>query len=72
MEDKDGNELLYRIVGPDEFDIVKGYISMDSPVAKALMKKTLDEEVVVDLPNGDQQRYYIIDIQYTCQQSLGT
>lgn len=63
LEDDSGNELLYRIVGPDEFDLEKGYISMDAPVARALMKKTLDDEVVVQLPGGET-RFYVVDIRY--------
>ena len=39
LEDDDGEEVEYRIVGPDEFDAAKGYISMDSPLGRALMRK---------------------------------
>lgn len=63
LEDDAGNEWVYRIVGPDEFDVEKGYISMDAPVARALMKKALDDEVVVQLPDGET-RLYIVDIRY--------
>jgi len=64
LEDLDSNEHVYRIVGPDEFDFDPRYISMDSPVAKALMKKTIDDEVIIKLPQG-QQHYCILKIQYT-------
>jgi len=37
LEDEQGEETIYRIVGPDEFDVAKGYISMDSPVGRALL-----------------------------------
>src|SRR5512139_2290296 len=40
LEDENGNAVQYRIVGPDEFDPDKGWISMDSPVARALMKRS--------------------------------
>ncbi len=63
LEDEAGHETRYRIVGPDEFDLSKGYISMDSPIARALMKKALDEEVTVDTPKG-AQRYHIVGIRY--------
>lgn len=63
LEDDSGHELVYRIVGPDELDLAKGYISMDAPVARALMKKTLDDEVVVQLPGGET-RFYVVDIRY--------
>ena len=36
LEDDDGDEVEYRIVGPDEFDAAKGYLSMDSPLGRAL------------------------------------
>jgi transcription elongation factor GreB len=63
LEDGDGNEICYRIVGPDEFDPKKNWISMDSPVARALMKKTIDDEVMVTTPGG-VINYFIIDVSY--------
>jgi transcription elongation factor GreB len=63
LEDEEGEEHEYRIVGPDEFDPQKGWISMDSPMAKALMKKGVDEEVVVATPQGEMH-YYIVDVRY--------
>ncbi len=54
LEDDDGKESTYRIVGPDEFDMVAGYISMDAPLARALMRKALDDEVKVELPGGER------------------
>ncbi|MEW6740884.1 MAG: transcription elongation factor GreB [Nitrospirota bacterium] len=52
IEDTDGNICQYRIVGPDEFDPDKGFISIDSPMAKALLRRTEGDEVVVSRPNG--------------------
>ena len=63
LEDENGDEVKYRIVGPDEFDYEKNLISMDSPLAKALMGKNLDSDVAVETPQG-QKEYYIVDIQY--------
>jgi transcription elongation factor GreB len=63
LEDDEGRETIYRIVGPDEFEPARGWISMDSPVARALMNKTVDEEVLVTTPKG-AIRYCIIAIQY--------
>ena len=63
LEDEDGNETVYRIVGPDEFDLKKGFISMDSPVARALLKKGLDDEVTVKTPKGEKN-YYVVEISY--------
>jgi transcription elongation factor GreB len=64
LEDEEGECVTYRIVGPDEFNVEKGWISMDSPVARALMKRCLDDEVSVQRPAG-QIRYVITGIRYT-------
>lgn len=64
LEDDNGTELTYRIVGADEFDPDKGWISMDSPMAKALMKKAIDDEITVPTPQGER-RYYIVGVRYT-------
>ncbi len=63
LRDKHGNEQEYRIVGPDEFDHAPAYISMDAPLAGALMKRKLNEKVSVRLPSGTQV-YCIINIRY--------
>ena len=63
LEDEDGKEVTYRIVGPDEFDPALGWISMDSPMARALMKKTVDDEVRVETPSGVQV-YYVVEVGY--------
>jgi transcription elongation factor GreB len=53
VEDAEGNEAVYRIVGPDETDSDRGFISIVSPMGRALMGKCLDDEVVVKRPIGD-------------------
>jgi transcription elongation factor GreB len=63
VEDDDGTEHVYRIVGPDEFDAAPGYISMDSPLGRALMRKALDDEVKVELPGG-MKRYAVVGVRY--------
>ena len=63
LENEKGECVRYRIVGPDEFDANRGYISMDSPVAQALMKKAEGDEVVVHGPKGDI-RYLVIEVSY--------
>ncbi|HZX69521.1 MAG TPA: transcription elongation factor GreB [Rhodanobacter sp.] len=47
-----GETLLYRIVGPDETDAKQGWISIDSPIARAVLKKRIDDEFVAELPGG--------------------
>lgn len=64
VEDEAGAEHTWRIVGPDEFVAEKGWISMDAPLARALMKKQVDDEVEIDLPKG-RTRYWISAIRYT-------
>lgn len=59
----DGSELSYRIVGPDETDAPSGYISIDSPLARALLKKRVDDEFEVDLPAG-RTGFVVVDVAY--------
>ncbi|ERS11005.1 transcription elongation factor GreB [Marinobacter sp. EN3] len=63
IEDADGSEQEYRIVGADEFDLEKGYLSINSPLARALIGKHLDDEVSVRTPEGWKQ-VVITDIRY--------
>ena len=63
-EDDAGTQCCYRIVGADEFDPATGRIIMDSPMAKALMKKTIDDEVRVETPQG-RSEYTITAVHYT-------
>jgi transcription elongation factor GreB len=63
LEDEEGIISQYRIVGPDEFDPSKNLISMDSPMARALMKKTEGDEVIVKRPKGDAV-FTIVRVQY--------
>jgi len=53
MENEEGEEKLFRIVGPDEFDTREEYISLDSPLAKAMLGKSVDDEVYVRTPGGE-------------------
>lgn len=53
LEDEEGNDADYRIVGPDEFDGSKGWVSLDSPVGQALIGKKEGDEVRVRRPKGD-------------------
>ena len=63
IEDTDGNMYKYRIVGPDEFDPDKNFISIDSPMAKALLRRTEGDEVVVSRPNGTV-KFVVTSIRY--------
>ena len=63
IEGDDGTENTYRIVGPDEFDPKLGYISMDSPMGKALLGKQLDADIsiTVETREGPVKKSYIIN-----------
>ena len=63
LVDENGDQVSYRIVGPDEFDHAGHYISVDSPLARSLLKREIGEEVTVEVPNGCLV-YTIADIAY--------
>ena len=63
LEDAEGTSHRYRIVGPDEFDRDPAYISLDAPMAQALLKKAVDDEVRVATPEGERT-FYILSIHY--------
>ena len=63
LETEDGELKQYRIVGCDEFDPAKNWISVDSPVARALIGKVVDDEVKVDTPSG-RMTFYVNRIWY--------
>jgi transcription elongation factor GreB len=52
VEDEDGSVHEYRIVGADEIDSSQGWISIDSPFARAALKKRVDDEFEVITPGG--------------------
>lgn len=63
VEDEQGQTLKFRIVGPDEIYGRTDYISIDAPMARALLKKTVDDTAVVQTPTGAKE-WLIIDIEY--------
>jgi transcription elongation factor GreB len=63
VEDDAGRESVYRVVGPDEFDPSLGYISMDSPMGRALIGKSLHDEFSLKLPEGEAE-YVITEVGY--------
>ena len=56
-------EVTYRIVGEDEADIKKGLISFTSPIARALIGKSAEDEIVVKAPGGNVE-YEILSVKY--------
>lgn len=63
LEDEDGEQQRYRIVGPDELNLRLNLISIDSPLARSLLGKPLDAEVQVQAPGG-LRTWYIVAIDY--------
>ena len=64
LEDDDGELLRYRIVGEDELDLARGYISVDAPLARGLLGKQQGDDVELTLPKG-QTEYYIKTVLYS-------
>jgi transcription elongation factor GreB len=63
LENEAGEIVHYRIVGSDEFDPHKKAISINSPMARALIGKSVDDEIVVITPEG-RKEWIINAIQY--------
>lgn len=63
LEDENENIRIFRIVGADEFNPTKQWISIDSPVARALIGKQVDDEITVNTPGG-QVIYFVLEISY--------
>jgi transcription elongation factor GreB len=63
VEADDGAMHEYRIVGPDETDATLGWISIDSPLARAALKARVDDEFEAELPGG-KVRFVVIDVRY--------
>ncbi len=63
LEDEEQQTFKYKIVGPDELNPQKGYISIDAPLGRALLGKVIDSEIEIDSPNG-RKIYYVLAISY--------
>jgi transcription elongation factor GreB len=64
LENADSGQLVrYRIVGPDETDAALGDISVDSPLASAMLRKRVDDEFEVELPLG-RTSFVVVAVDY--------
>ncbi len=63
LEDEDGARVTYQIVGSDEIDTAGGRISVESPLARALLRKKLGDTVEVVRPRGEIE-YTLVQIRY--------
>ncbi len=70
IEDDEGHETELRIVGPDEIDPARRYVSMDSPIARALMRRGTGDEFTVEVPGG-QRTYVVTEIRYETDEESG-
>lgn len=64
IEDEDERSFTYQIVGPDEFDVERGQLSVDSPLARQLLGKRVDDEVRVRTPEEGEKQFWISAIDY--------
>jgi len=63
LSDPEDRVHTWRIVGPDEHDHARDYISIDAPLARALLKRAIGEAVTVHTPGGETH-YVILDVRY--------
>jgi len=63
LEDSEGAEHRYRLVGPDEFDVARGLVSVESPIGRVLLGKREGDEVIVERPAGTAV-YDVVRIEY--------
>ncbi|MBS0364554.1 MAG: transcription elongation factor GreB [Proteobacteria bacterium] len=63
LQDDSGVQIRYRIVGPDEFDMAPGYISMDAPLGRALLRRARGDEFALATPGGERI-YEILAVEY--------
>jgi len=64
VENEHGELQIYRIVGPDEFDLSHNKLSMDSPLARALLGKRVGDDIVFSSPAGERE-FYIEAVSYS-------
>lgn len=64
LETEVGERQRYRLVGPDEIDVEQGWVSINAPLARALLGKRVGDEFFVTTPNGEVN-YFIIAIVYS-------
>ncbi|MGH8213049.1 MAG: transcription elongation factor GreB [Rhodanobacteraceae bacterium] len=62
-DQRSGETKRYRIVGPDETDAKQGWISVDSPLGRAALKKRADDEIEAELPGG-KVRFAVVTVEY--------
>lgn len=64
IEDEEGNTESYQIVGPDELDLATGRLSMDAPIARALLGRQRGDDIIFDSPSGTRE-LHVLNIDYS-------
>lgn len=64
VDEESGKEVTYQIVGEDEADIKQGLISVNSPIARAVIGKEEGDVVTVQAPGGERE-YEIVEVRYS-------
>jgi transcription elongation factor GreB len=64
VEDEDGTEQTWRLVGPDEFDVERGFISVDAPLGRALLGKSEGQQVRVQRPAGSFIALTVVEVRW--------
>ncbi|QLK88126.1 transcription elongation factor GreB [Arsenophonus endosymbiont of Aphis craccivora] len=67
LQDENGGIKVFRLVGTDEFNPAKKWISINSPVARELLGKQIDDEVTVNTPNGILTYWILIIKELSCK-----
>ena len=67
IEDEEGHQTELRIVGPDEIDPARRYVSMDAPLARALMRRQSGDEFTVEVPGGTRS-YVVTEVRYETEE----
>lgn len=63
LEDEDGVVSQFQIVGPDEFDAARGRISTDSPLGRALLRRSVGESFALERPKGSMT-YTVVTVRF--------
>jgi len=63
LDEDDGAEKTYQIVGEDEADIAAGLLSVGSPMARAMIGKEVGDLAIVNAPGGEKS-YEIVEVRY--------
>jgi len=70
LQDEDGASVVYRVVGDIEADLKKGRISVQSPIARALIGREVGDSVTVKGPKGAEKEYEILSVEFRDEEAV--